>query len=55
MHNMPMLVYAIVLLAITLLLYKLWSGWRRHARAEYIRTYPLPPGLYAKLQKNGRN
>ena len=28
-----------------------WARWRRLARAEFIRTYPFPPGLLDRLGK----
>lgn len=45
---MPFLIILSVILAIALIV--LWSRWRRAVRAEFIRSYRLPPGLYAKLQ-----
>jgi hypothetical protein len=30
-------------------LMKIWSAWRRLARAQYIRTYMFPPGLFNKF------
>lgn len=44
----PAIVALIVLSAIALLLYK---RWRAAARAEYIRHYALPGGLYYKLRQ----
>lgn len=43
----------LVVLAVvpSLLLFLLWSRWRRLARAEFIRTFPFPPGLYERLAK----
>lgn len=29
----------------------LWTRWRRLARAEFIRTFTFPPGLYERLDK----
>lgn len=29
----------------------LWTRWRRLARAEFIRTFTFPPGLYERLEK----
>ncbi|OGT91963.1 MAG: hypothetical protein A2514_05385 [Gammaproteobacteria bacterium RIFOXYD12_FULL_61_37] len=41
----------LVLLALipSLILLVLWTRWRRLVRAEFIRTYPYPPGLYERL------
>lgn len=51
MNNPVFMFNAIFVLVFSVFVYKLWSGWRRYAKAEYIRSYQLPPGLYAKLQK----
>ena len=34
-----------------IILFYLWFRWRRYVRAEYIRSYQLPAGLYSRLQK----
>ncbi len=36
-------------LAISLVAMYFWSRWRRLARAEFIRAYRLPPGIFEKL------
>ncbi len=38
-------------IVLTLTLVTLWVNWRNAARAEYIRHYAFPPGLYEKLRK----
>lgn len=40
-----------VLVLLCAVLWLLWQRWRRAARADYIRHYRFPPGLFAKLQK----
>lgn len=45
---MPILILLSLFLAIALLIF--WSRWRLAARAEFIRGYRLPPGLYTRLQ-----
>lgn len=45
----PLLV--VLALVPSLILFLLWSRWRRLARAEFIRTAPFPPGLYERLAK----
>jgi len=40
-----------IILTLLLLLSLMWWHRRRSARADYIRTYTFPPGLYEKLQK----
>ena len=40
-----------IILTLLLLLSLIWRRWRRSVRADYIRTYTFPPGLYEKLQK----
>jgi hypothetical protein len=40
---------AVVILAVLVLL--LYSLWQRSVRADYIRRYVFPPGLYEKLRK----
>jgi hypothetical protein len=37
-----------LILSITLLV--IWTRWRQAVRADYIRTFMFPPGIYAKLQ-----
>lgn len=41
----------VAVLGLTLGLLAVWFKLREVRRAEYIRTYSLPPGLYARLQK----
>lgn len=43
----PGLAFAVVFLAAAMLF--VWSRLRRYRRAEYIRTFNFPPGLYQKL------
>lgn len=40
-----------IILTLLLLLTLMWRLWRRSVRADYIRTYTFPPGLYEKLRK----
>lgn len=42
---------AVLLAASLLALAALWLRWRRLARAEFIRTYTFPPGLFDKLDQ----
>jgi hypothetical protein len=44
----PVLVIAVAASAIALWF---WSRWRRLARAEYIRGFRLPPGIFEKLAR----
>lgn len=49
----PILVIAAVAVAGTSLIsWTIWTKLRRARRAEYIRTFSLPQGLYEKLQKH---
>ncbi|MEO8331662.1 MAG: hypothetical protein ABI479_04465 [Gallionella sp.] len=45
---MAILVIITLLLSVALLI--VWSRWRRAARADYIRTYMFPPGIFEKLK-----
>jgi hypothetical protein len=45
---MTILVIITLVLSITLLL--VWRRWRQAARADYIRSYQFPSGIFAKLQ-----
>lgn len=47
---MKLLTLAIIAVLFALLTL-LWRRWRQAARADYIRTYTFPPGLYEKLRK----
>lgn len=49
MANSTFLSFAAVLLASALLV--VWLKWRAAVRAEYIRHYTFPPGLFEKLRK----
>jgi hypothetical protein len=42
-------VSTIIAIAAILIAGVIWSWWRDYARAEYIRTYMFPAGLFAKL------
>jgi hypothetical protein len=42
-------ILSIALVGTLLSLLILWRSWRRFARADYIRTYTFPPGLFEKL------
>lgn len=49
---MPFSTLTTVLAVLTVFaLITLWKKWRAAARAEYIRHYSLPPGLFEKLRK----
>jgi len=45
---MAILVIITLILSITLLV--VWTRWRNAARADYIRTYMFPKGIFEKLQ-----
>jgi len=45
---MAILLIITLILSITLLI--VWLRWRQAVRADYIRTYMFPPGIFAKLQ-----
>ena len=45
---MAVLVIITLILSITLLV--VWARWRQAARADYIRTYMFPPGIFDKLR-----
>jgi len=45
---MAILLVITLILGITLLV--VWTNWRQAARAEYIRTYMFPKGIFDKLQ-----
>jgi len=42
---------AVAALVLTLVLLAVWAKLREVRRAEFIRSYSLPPGLYARLRK----
>jgi hypothetical protein len=46
-----MLILIVVLVLIVALLAVLWIRWRRLARADYIRRYMFPTGLFDRLRK----
>lgn len=48
MSKIVLVVSSLALLIATVVL---WGMWRRAARAEYIRQYAFPPGLFRKLQQ----
>lgn len=45
---MAILLIITLILSITLLV--VWTRWRQAARADYIRTYMFPPGIFEKLR-----
>lgn len=45
---MTILIIVTLILSITLLV--VWTRWRQAARADYIRTYMFPKGIFEKLQ-----
>ncbi|HEX5337584.1 MAG TPA: hypothetical protein VFW53_04035 [Gallionella sp.] len=45
-----MAIFAAVTLILSIALIVVWKRWRQAARADYIRSYILPPGIYQKLQ-----
>ena len=45
----PALLVSCIVLIIALAV--IWTKWRSAARAEYIRQYAFPPGLYERLRK----
>ena len=47
---MPIII-AVITLVVGFIIWKIWSSGRVAQRAEFIRTYTLPPGLYDKLRK----
>jgi hypothetical protein len=47
---MPIII-AIVTLIVAFIIWKVWSAGNLAKRAEFIRTYTLPTGLYDKLRK----
>ena len=45
-----MAILVIITLILSIALLVVWTRWRQAARADYIRTYMLPQGIFAKLQ-----
>lgn len=45
-----MAILAIITLILSIALLVVWLRWRQAVRADYIRTYLFPQGLFAKLQ-----
>ena len=45
-----MVILLITTLLLTIALVVVWNRWRQAARADYIRTYMLPKGIFDKLQ-----
>jgi len=45
-----MTILFIITLMLGIALLVVWTRWRQAARADYIRTYMLPKGIFAKLQ-----
>ena len=45
-------IFVIITLIISIALLVVWLRWRQAARADYIRTYQFPSGIFAKLQFN---
>ncbi|MES2105412.1 MAG: hypothetical protein V4634_15425 [Pseudomonadota bacterium] len=43
--------FFVIIAILSILLFSVWSRWRRAARADYIRSYMFPPGLLDKLVK----
>lgn len=49
-HSILMTILVIVTLTLCVALLVVWLRWRQAVRADYIRTYLFPPGIFAKLQ-----
>jgi hypothetical protein len=49
MSSFPTVVSLIVALVLLLVTVEVWRRWREALRADYIRAYMFPPGLFAKL------
>lgn len=47
-----MAILVIITLTLSIALLVVWLRWRQAVRAEYIRTYRFPSGIFAKLQFN---
>jgi hypothetical protein len=45
-----MAILFIITLILSITLFIVWTRWRQAARAEYIRTYMFPKGIFDKLQ-----
>jgi hypothetical protein len=45
-----MVILAIITLILSIALLVVWTRWRQAVRADYIRTYMFPKGLFDKLQ-----
>ena len=45
-----MFILLIITLILSIALLVVWTRWRQAARADYIRTYMFPKGIFAKLQ-----
>ncbi len=45
-----MIILLIITLILSITLLVVWTRWRQAARADYIRTYMFPPGIFEKLQ-----
>lgn len=46
--NIPLIIVAVI---VSIAVLALWRSWRRSVRADVIRRYTFPPGLYEKLRK----
>jgi len=49
-HLTIMAILVIITLILSIALLVVWTRWRRAVRADYIRTFRFPPGIYEKLQ-----
>jgi hypothetical protein len=49
------LVFPVATLVLGTTLAVVWFRWRTHARAEYVRSYMFPPGLFDKLRTKHPN
>jgi hypothetical protein len=47
---MPVILFVVLSLSLSVISFVVWSRWRLMYRAEYIRTYNFPPGLFEKLK-----
>jgi hypothetical protein len=45
-----MIILVIIILILSIALLVIWTRWRQAARADYIRTYMFPKGIFDKLQ-----
>jgi hypothetical protein len=48
--NKGLVIFPILTVGMGIALLVVWLRWRTYARAEYVRTYMFPPGLFDKLR-----